>query len=67
MNFHILFVRTLFFSTNFSFFPFGRGYSQVDYLDIKSTSQVDYLDIKSTSQIEYLDIKSTLQVDFIWI
>ena len=33
---------------------YGRGYSQVDYLDIKSTSQVDYLDIKSTSQVDYI-------------
>ena len=44
-------------------FLFGRGYSQVDYLDIKSTSQVDYLDIKSTSQVDYLDIKSTSQIE----
>ena len=44
---------------------FGRGYSQVDYLDIKSTSQRDYLDIKSTSQVDYLDIKSTSQVDYL--
>ena len=33
---------------------YGRGYSQLQYLDIKSTSQIQYLDIKSRSQIQYL-------------
>ena len=37
-------------------FYIGRGYSQIQYLDIKRMSQIQYLDIKSTSQILYLDI-----------
>ena len=30
----------------------GRGYSQVQYLQIKTTSQVQYLQIKATSQVQ---------------
>ena len=48
-------------------FSFGRGYSQIHYLDIRSTSQIQYLDIKSTSQIYYLDIKGTSQVHYLGI
>ena len=30
----------------------GRGYSQVQYLQIKTRSQVQYLQIKATSQVQ---------------
>ena len=44
----------LFDSVGAGTFLLGRGYSQIQYLDIKSMSQMKYLDIKSTSQIQYL-------------
>ena len=46
-------------------FTLGRGYSQIQYLDIKSTSQIQYLDIRSTSQVQYLDIKSMSQIQYL--
>ena len=36
----------------------GRGYSQIQYLQIKTTSLIQYLQIKTTSQIQYLQIKN---------
>ena len=34
------------------YLKYGRGYSQVQYLQIKTTSQVQYLQIKATSQVQ---------------